>query len=131
MNSTTEVTERIVFQFIDSDDDVGYASYVYDQDTDHPMFNTTFSAKEAFNFSHLETDDLVRLFYYFSVEIDGCPCEIVRTRTTVETLPVEINEDKMREIRQRIALKKLNHKDVEVLGLTNVATYIKTKYHNA
>lgn len=130
MSVQSQTVEKTIFCFIDSDGDEGYVSYVYDSASRDPTFNTTYNLNDAGDMSNHSYAEMTRLFYHYQREIDYATCHIKKIKTIMEVEEIGIDDDEMREIRQRIAIGKLNETDIKALGITNIATYIKTKFHN-
>lgn len=129
MNSV-HVTESVVFTSTFENHIVTYCNHVYDADSSYPTFNMASSERNAYNFQDYDPAEMMRLFYYFCQENPDRVCNIRRAKITVEIDNDVVDEQQMREVRQRLAIEKLNEQDIEALGLTKVAVYIKTKFHN-
>lgn len=127
---STVVKERVLFSFEDRDGDIGYVSAIYDRRRSKPEFSTSYDIAYAEHISD-DPDELLKLFYHFASEYEDYPCKLIRVTETTEMAEMEINDDEMREVRQRIALSKLNEGDIKALGIGNIATYIKTKFHGS
>lgn len=125
------VSTSIIFTSQYDDGTESFCSHVYDWDTNYPTFNMSKRDHNLYDFSDLDTEELTRLFFLFQKDMGDEPCYIKRVTMTSEICNDLVSEDDMREMRQRHALSKLNQQDIEALGLTNIAVYIKTKFHNA
>lgn len=124
-----------VIRYLDDEGDYVYlcnAWKTYD-DSDYTWRCTcAYTLEEAMDLSDRSDTERLEMFMGFQEYYDDVNAEIVRVVTTVETEDLtDVDEGDYREMRQRIALKKLNENDIKALGIVNIATYIKTKYHNS
>lgn len=118
-------------RFTDSDGDYVYLESTYPDHDGDMRVTSCYRINEAMDLSGMNDESIFSIYQSFQSYYEDEACEVVRitVKTTVENL-FEDN-DEYREARQQVALKKLNEHDIKVLNLTNLAVYIKTKYHNA
>lgn len=118
-------------RFTDSDGDFVYLESTYPDHDGDMRVTSCYRINEAMDLSGMDQDHIFDVYQAFQSYYEDTVCEVVKitVKTTVENL-FEDN-DEYRETRQRVALKKLNEDDIKILNLTNLAVYIKTKYHNS
>lgn len=118
-------------RFTDSDGDFVYLESAYPDHDGDMRVSSCYRINEAMDLSSMTQESIFEMYQAFQSYYADEACEVVRitVKTTVENL-FEDN-DEYKETRQRVALKKLNDQDIKILNLTNLAVYIKTKYHNA
>lgn len=57
--------------------------------------------------------------------------DFITINTTIEITDPYNDDETLKEMKIRAALSKLSDSEIKVLGITNLFTYIKTKYHNS
>lgn len=128
--SETVVTKTVI-RYMDCDNTYTYLGPPYD-DSYNPMdFSSQYSFEEAEDLSNRSRVEMMQIFEKFQDENVGFDCELVKITVSTKVEDEFIDDEVLKELRQRAALKKLTDSDVKALGLTNIAVYIKTKYHNA
>jgi len=91
-------------------------------------FGVAYEREEADDISELSVEDQVNLFIVFQEYYSNMECELVKLMIRIESKDLLTDSDLLKEARQRIALNKLNDRDIKALNLGSIATYIKTKY---
>lgn len=123
--------ERTIFRYMCPDDQVWfYCSYVARYSDGDWCFSSTRNLSEAvnvFDSYSVNEDCLFEALMAYGEYAESTDVEIAKMNITIDAKAVD--SDMIREAKQRIALKKLNNADIEILGLSSLATYIKTKYH--
>lgn len=120
-----------VMRYLDTDGDYVYLCNAWQSD-DEWRCSCAYTLEEALDVSSFTDEHRLEMFMGFQEYYDDVDAEMVRIKTTVEVEDLtDVDEGEYREMRQRIALKKLTESDIRALGIVNIATYIKTKYHNA
>jgi len=94
-------------------------------------FSSTEQVELALDLSEKTIEEQVRIFSQFQEENPESDCKIVSITINIIREEMSLEEDAYREARQKIALAKLNEGDIKALGIMNIHTYIKTKFHNA
>lgn len=131
MSKTTLNTTITAIRYKDSDGDFVYMSDGYKIDGDWRV-TSCYSIEEAKDVSVFSHDDQLSMYMAFHEYYEVEEIEMVRISTTIVTEDLlDVDDGELKEMRQRIALSKLTDRDIRALGITNIATYIKTKYHNA
>lgn len=120
-----------VIRYKDYDNDHIYVGTVSTGSYDSLYINESYTLEDAFDFSDQDSEYIVSIYDQFQRDNPSFECEVVRitVKTTIED--VMDGSDVYKELRQKTALSKLTEKEIKALGLTNIAVYIKTKYHNA
>lgn len=129
MKATEE--SKLVIMFDYEDGDFGYLSGVYENTQGEMQVSTGYELEDATDLSNHTKEDIYELFLKFQEFHEDYDCELVRITTKVTVEDVETDDDTIKELRQKFALSKLNERDIKALGIANIATYIKTKFHNA
>jgi hypothetical protein len=127
---STKKTKTVIttIRYKDCDGDYVYLASSW-KDIDEWRVNSAYQIEEAQDVSEMSSDEQMELYIAFSEYYEGEAVELVRITTTIEEDDLtDVDEGEYRELRQRIALRKLNDTDIRALGIMNIATYIKTKY---
>jgi hypothetical protein len=125
------VETKVVCRFIDEDKDVCCISYVYRTACGDLEFSTSYGIEEAMDLSEFSEEEQYDLFMRFQEQNSDYDCEFIKLTVTTKVENMMEGNDTLKELRQKHALSKLTEREVKVLGLSSIATYIKTKYHNA
>jgi hypothetical protein len=89
-----------------------------------------FSIEDARNLEGLCDDVVLEVFEAFQKANRLKSCEFVRITTSEIIDDFLEGDERLREVRQMAAISKLTESEIKALDLTNIAVYIKTKYHN-
>lgn len=116
--------------------DTGDGEYVYMGEPYRSSLNqlvagTEYELESAHDLSTFTKAEQFELLLSFQDTFCTQDCELVRLIITTEVEDLMEEDDEMRELRQKRALDKLTVRDIEVLNLMKIHTYLKTKYHNA
>jgi hypothetical protein len=127
----SEVT-KLVICFKDEDDDFAYITHVYIDGNDEYQTTNCYDFEDALDLSPYSQTELVKIYRsFFETYGDDYDCEIVNITKTIKIAPYETEDDTIKELTQKHALSKLTEREIRALGIVNIATYIKTKFHNA
>lgn len=133
MSTTTTNKTITAIRYLDSSDsEYVYLGNAWENGEGGWRVTTAYTLDEAMDITGNSIDTQMALFTSFQEYFDEEEVEMVRVQTTIETEDLlDAVEGEFKEMRQRIALNKLTERDIKALGIVSVATYIKTKYHNA
>ena len=121
-----------VLRYRDYDGDFVYVGAVNENDYDSSFYiNECYDAEGAMDFDGHSEEYIFNVFEQFTEEANGKEVELVRITTVTQTEDLMADDEKFKELRQKAALSKLSEAEIKALGLTSIAVYIKTKYHNA
>lgn len=120
-----------VIRYKDYDDDYVYVASNEPRAYGDIYINESYDIEGAKDFVDDSVETIANVYNQFQDENPGRDCEVVRitTETTIEEIMED--DDTFKELRQKTALAKLTEKEIQALGLTSIAVYVKTKYHNA
>lgn len=94
-------------------------------------FSSTEQVELALDLSEKPLEEQIKIFAQYQEENPDFECKIVTITISITREEMSLDENEYREARQRLALEKLNEGDMKALGVMNIFTYIKTKFHNA
>jgi len=124
-----EKVSKTVMRFVDNDDDYVYIGH-YCHNGERYYAGNVYNFDEAMDLSRVPEEEIRDLFVDHQNYYEDYDCEIVRITREVTVEELQTDDTTIKELRQRQALSKLTERDIKILGLGSVATYIKTKYHN-
>lgn len=114
--------------------DVFYPDYVAQDEDDEGEFDfsVTNHIEDSVDLNDTNKDKHLEIFDAFTRAYDGEYIDIKLINATVTTLIEDVViKDEYAEILQKNALSKLTPSEVKALGITNLLTYIKLKFHKA
>ena len=120
---------KTILRYFDTDDTYVYAGGPWMDSVDTLHISEVYNVEDAYDFCGHEDEEV---FNFFEIFQDGHPdfdIELVEMTTIIKD--VMDDNDLFKELRQKAALRKLTDAEVKALGITNIAVYIKTKYHKA
>lgn len=101
-------------------------------DLQHEYFDLVEDPWDAYDFT-MESDE-AKWKAISAVTLHHCEIgesvEFVYIKKSIE-IENETNNEFLKELMVRAALEKLSEKEIKVLGIMNLFTYIKTKYHES
>lgn len=128
MQETT--LSKLVLRYKEYDSSYSYISDVSTNSYDELFISEAYSFEEAKDFDEYELDYVMEIYEQFQEENSNSTIEIVRMKTITYIEDV-MDDGEFKEVRQKNALAKLTEDEIKALGLTNIAVYIKTKFHDA
>lgn len=128
MQETT--LSKLVLRYKEYDNSYSYISDITTNSYDEIYIAEGYSFEDAKDFDDYELDYVIEVYEQFQNENINSTVEIVRIKTITYIEDV-MNEGEFKEIRQKNALAKLTEDEIKALGLTNIAVYIKTKFHDS
>lgn len=120
---------KTIIRYFDSDDTYVFAGAPWMDSADNLRISEIYNIEDAYDFSGHDNEELFDFFEIFQDDHPDFDIELIEMTTIVKDIMDE--NDLFKELRQKAALRKLTEPEIKALGITNIAVYIKTKYHKA
>lgn len=131
---TTSVQEVYCFRIKQvMTDDLETTYWRYAKDAYRSDYDPSFSTKleDATTFTLDQTAAIVQFYQKLMKSSKVVDAEFVKVRLTTDIEAIPMDQNELLEERRRIALEKLTFDDVQALGVENLATYSKLKFHKS
>jgi hypothetical protein len=125
-----QVQSKVVIRYLDCDGTYTYMGAPWEDSYGDQRFGSEYTFEDAFDLSESSNGEVMDFLEKYQDENEGFDCELVKITISTEIEDLMEDDPEFKELRQRAALKKLTEAEIKALGITNIAVYIKTKYHN-